>query len=139
MRLWSVVLKAVAALFTSAQIASADMPVMSADKAFAAAEAGELVLIDIRTPEEWAATGLPEPSVGINLRNASFVDEIRAIMAKHEGVPVAMICASGARSTFATTELGKHGFDSLINIPEGMAGSDAGPGWLKRGLPVRQP
>jgi hypothetical protein len=28
------------------------------------------------------------------------------------------------------------GFTNIIDVPEGMMGSRAGPGWLKRGLPV---
>lgn len=30
------------------------------------------------------------------------------------------------------------GFTQVYNIKEGMAGSAAGPGWIKRGLPVQR-
>jgi rhodanese-related sulfurtransferase len=32
--------------------------------------------------------------------------------------------------------LQSQGFTQVYNVKEGMAGSGAGPGWLKRGLPV---
>ena len=34
--------------------------------------------------------------------------------------------------------LAEAGFASVLNVPEGMLGSGAGPGWVKRGLPVVQ-
>jgi len=30
------------------------------------------------------------------------------------------------------------GFTQVYNVKEGMVGSTAGPGWLKRGLPVER-
>lgn len=35
-----------------------------------------------------------------------------------------------------TERLRAAGFTQIIDVPEGMLGSGAGPGWLKRGLPV---
>ena len=130
-------MKAIAALFTSAQIASADVPELSVEEVFAAAQAGEVILVDIRTPGEWNQTGMPAPAHGIDLHSPTFVEDLRALMAQNAGVPIAMICAAGNRSSFATSELEKHGFKDLINVPEGMMGSGNGPGWIKRGLPIR--
>ena len=33
-------------------------------------------------------------------------------------------------------ELEARGFTRVYNVKEGMVGSGAGPGWIKRGLPV---
>ncbi|MEO1490536.1 MAG: rhodanese-like domain-containing protein [Pseudomonadota bacterium] len=112
--------------------------VMSADVARAAALEGEVVLVDIRTPEEWAATGVPDVAVPLNLHDKGFIEGLRALMADNPGKPLAMICATGGRSSFATDALEKQGV-SVINVVEGMMGSAAGPGWLKRSLPVRTP
>ncbi|MCX8952452.1 rhodanese-like domain-containing protein, partial [Ruegeria sp. NA] len=30
------------------------------------------------------------------------------------------------------------GFTNIIDVPEGMLGSAAGPGWVRTGLPVRK-
>jgi hypothetical protein len=30
------------------------------------------------------------------------------------------------------------GFDNILDVPEGMLGSGAGPGYIERGLPLRQ-
>jgi hypothetical protein len=31
------------------------------------------------------------------------------------------------------------GFTRILDVPEGMVGSAAGPGWIARGLPVERP
>lgn len=122
------------ALMTGGLASAAD--VMSADAARAAALKGEVVLVDIRTPEEWAATGVPDVAETLDLRGAGFVEGLRALIAANPGKPLAMICATGGRSTFATEALEKQGLP-VLNVTEGMHGSSAGPGWLKRALPVR--
>ncbi|MDP2809280.1 MAG: hypothetical protein Q8O34_03955 [Rhodocyclaceae bacterium] len=47
-------------------------------------------------------------------------------------------CALLALSAQAEPEryLQSVGFTQVYNVKEGMAGSGAGPGWIKRGLPV---
>ena len=39
-------------------------------------------------------------------------------------------------STQVQRYLQSQGFTNVYNVKEGMAGSGAGPGWIKRGLPV---
>lgn len=103
-----------------------------------AALAGEMLLVDIRTPEEWASTGLPDVAYPINLRGEGFAVKLKKLMDDNPGKPVAVICASGGRSTFVSEALSQRGID-VLNVREGMMGSDAGPGWLNRSLPVRAP
>ena len=51
--------------------------------------------------------------------------------------PIALNCAAGVRSARAARILAAYGFKNIQNVSEGMLGRpDAGPGWLKRGLPV---
>lgn len=112
---------------------------MSADAARAAAEQGQIVLVDIRTPEEWQATGVGDLTVPLDMRAPGFIREIMALRAEDPNRPVALICATGGRSAYVTTALEQRGVTGLINVGEGMMGSKHGPGWLARGLPVRQP
>ena len=109
--------------------------VMTPDEALAAAATGAILLVDIRRPDEWQATGVPEYAVPLDLREPDFVEKIRAARTSATQ-PVAVICARGVRSARVTKELHGSGISPIVDIPEGMLGSFAGPGWLERGLPV---
>lgn len=96
---------------------------------------GQLLLIDIRRPDEWERTGLAEGAIPIDMRRPDFVEAVRAARLD-AAQPVAVICARGVRSQRLTTRLIEAGITPIVDVPEGMLGSFAGPGWLKRGLPV---
>ncbi|MBM2576449.1 rhodanese-like domain-containing protein [Jannaschia sp. Os4] len=108
-------------------------------EALAAATSGDLVLVDIRRPDEWARTGLPAPAHGIDMRRDDFVDALLELTGGARDRPVALICARGVRSDRMSARLAEAGFTRIVDVPEGMLGSRAGPGWLERGLPVRRP
>ena len=97
---------------------------------------GEIVLIDIRRPDEWAATGSGAGAVRLDMRRDDFVAELETITGGDRSLPVALICARGVRSARLTNRLAEAGFNNIIDVPEGMLGSSAGPGWLARGLPL---
>ncbi|MEM7717568.1 MAG: rhodanese-like domain-containing protein [Pseudomonadota bacterium] len=109
--------------------------VMSPDEALAAAAAGDILLVDIRRPDEWKTTGIPQHAVAFDLRDAGFIENVKGARSS-QAQPVAVICARGVRSARMTKRLADAGVGPLVDIPEGMLGSLAGPGWLKRGLPV---
>ena len=109
---------------------------LSTPDVHAAALAGEVVLVDIRRPDEWERTGIGEGAVPIDMRRDDFVDALLAETDGRSDVPVALICARGVRSRKMTQRLLSAGFTTIIDVPEGMLGSGAGPGWLKRGLPT---
>lgn len=109
---------------------------LSAPDAHAAAVAGDITLIDIRRPDEWARTGVGEGAIPLDMRRVDFTDALRAKMVGRQHIPVALICARGVRSARLSARLAAAGFTNIIDVPEGMLGSGAGPGWLKRGLPV---
>ncbi len=108
---------------------------MTPEEAFAAAAAGEILLVDIRRPDEWNATGLPEHAVPLDMRDEAFLMRVQEARAS-ESQPVALICARGVRSARLTHRLDAAGIGPIIDVPEGMLGSRDGPGWLERGLPV---
>jgi rhodanese-related sulfurtransferase len=115
---------------------AADGPTLGADEAYRRALAGEILLVDIRRPDEWAATGIGAGAVALDMREAGFLDDLKSVAAQRPGVPVALICARGGRSARLAARLVAEGFADVIDVPEGMLGSRAGPGWVARGLPV---
>lgn len=106
------------------------------EDAHKAALSGAVLLVDIRRPDEWQRTGVGEGAVALDMRREDFTDALLAHTAGRQDVPVALICARGVRSRGLTARLTSVGFTNIIDVPEGMLGSGAGPGWLKRGLPV---
>ncbi len=101
--------------------------------------AGQLTLIDVRRPDEWAATGLPEGATGATLQDSDFVAQVLSAVNGDKHAPVALICRAGGRSTAAAAQLEAAGFTAVHNVKEGMLGrAGSGPGWLARELPVEQ-
>jgi rhodanese-related sulfurtransferase len=115
-------------------------PTLTAPEAYEQSQSGRVTLIDIRTPPEWRQTGVAEGAHRVNLHNhrglEGFVARILAEVEGNKDAPIALICRTGNRTTEAQKVLMGQGFTKVYNVKEGMAGSDAGPGWLKRGLPV---
>lgn len=121
-------------------LAAQDVTLMEAPEAHEKALKGEIVLIDIRTPEEWKQTGVPASAHAISMhQNAqTFISELLNAAAGDSEKPIAVICRTGSRSTALAAPLAKAGFPNVINVAEGVVGGPRGPGWTKRGLPLRQ-
>lgn len=117
-------------------------PTLAAPDAHAQVRAGTLTLIDIRRPDEWRQTGVAEDALRINMAHPhgtpGFVGQVAAEVGGDKNVPIGLICRTGNRSTHMQRALREAGFTQVYNIDEGMAGSAAGPGWIKRGLPLRR-
>lgn len=107
------------------------------------AQAGDLTIIDVRLPQEWAKTGLPEGAKGVSLQSPhtlevrpAFVQDVLRAVGGDKDRPIALICARGNRSAFARDMLEQAGFSAVQDISEGMIGGPNGPGWLARDLPT---
>lgn len=115
-------------------------PTLTAPEAHAQAQAGQLTLVDIRRPDEWRQTGVAQGALRINMAHpqgtAGFVRQVEAEVGGDRNAPIGLICRTGNRSTHMQQALAQAGFTRVYNINEGMVGSGAGPGWIKRGLPV---
>lgn len=111
-------------------------PVLSAPEALEKLRAGEITLIDIRTPPEWRQTGIAEGALPIDMTRKTFAQQVLAAVDGDIDAPIGIICRTGNRTAYIQRSLQKKGFTKVYNIKEGMAGSGAGPGWLRRGLPV---
>jgi rhodanese-related sulfurtransferase len=114
-------------------------PVMSAGEAHAKALAGELVLVDIRTTEEWRETGVPVSGYTITMHQdrAMFMRRLAEATGGSLQKPIALICAVGNRSAFLQRRLKQAGFENVIDVGEGVIGGRRGTGWIKSGLPLR--
>ena len=111
-------------------------PFLDAETAYQRARSGDLLLVDIRQPREWAATGSPEGAHRLDLRRPDFLDQLSVLANGDRNRPIALICASGGRSARTARVLTDAGFANVLDVSEGMHGSSAGPGWLARGLPI---
>lgn len=109
---------------------------MAADAAYAAVQAGEIILVDIRRPEEWLETRVGEGAIGLDMREESFVKSLVALRQANPDTPIALICATGGRSAYVTSALTGQGFPGLVDVSEGMMGGPNGQGWINRGLPT---
>lgn len=109
---------------------------LTVTQAHQAAHDQDVVLIDIRTPREWAQTGVPEGAHPIDMRRNDFLDALSLVAGTDRDRPIAVICARGVRSARLSRALSEAGYSNIIDVPEGMLGSAAGPGWLETGLPV---
>lgn len=120
-------------------MAAAAPATMTADEAHRAHQAGDIVLIDIRTPEEWADGGMPEGAVPLTLQDPDLGPKLNAILSRIGDKPLALICRTGNRSAYLTQQLERAGLENVIDVSEGVYGSAAGPGWRGRGLPLEIP
>ncbi len=120
----------------TAQVEPGDL---TAAQALQAAQTGEITLVDIRRPDEWARTGVGAGAIAIDMRSRTFLKELLTHTGGRRDMPIALICARGVRSAALSMRLKEAGFTQILDVPEGMSGSGAGPGWVARGLPVVAP
>jgi rhodanese-related sulfurtransferase len=123
-------------LFYAAITEESSSTILSAPEALARVEAGTLTLVDVRRPDEWQRTGSPRGALQLDLRRDDFLEALRAEVGPDPMAPVATICMRGVRSAKVANQMLQAGFQNVFDVSEGMLGSSAGPGWLKRGLPI---
>lgn len=120
----------------AAQRANAAETVMTPPEAHKAALAGDIILVDVRTPQEWAETGIGEGAIGLDMTQKPFVESLVKLRNLYPDKPIALICRTGNRSGYVFDALTKQGFPGLVDVSEGMAGGPNGQGWIPRGLPT---
>lgn len=111
---------------------------LSPPEVLEAMQAGQILLVDIRRPDEWDRTGIAEGAAPLDMRRDDFLRALEALVDGDVNRPIALICARGVRSDRLSARLTATGFTRIIDVPEGMLGSPAGPGWIARGLPLVQ-
>jgi rhodanese-related sulfurtransferase len=114
----------------------AALPAMTPREAAPQIAAGEMLLVDVRTPEEWRATGLARSAVPIDMRDPQFQAKLAQARRGREDKPVALICAGGVRSARVQASLAQISGIKTVNITGGMSGYGGRAGWIAEGLPV---
>ena len=96
---------------------SASVENVSADQFLTASAEPGTVVVDVRTPAEFAA-GHVDGAVNIDVESGNFASEIAALP---KDTTYAVYCRSGRRSTLATDQMAEAGFTSLVNLEGGVA------------------
>lgn len=105
-------------------------------QAYEQAAQGRVLLVDIRRPDEWRRTGIGVGAMPLDMRRDDFEQALSALVQGDRTRRIALICARGVRSAHLSNRLAQAGFTRILDVPQGMLGSSAGPGWLAQGLPV---
>ncbi len=95
-----------------------------------AVSAGSLVLVDIRRPDEWQATGSADGALRINMLSANFIARIKALQSANPDKKIALICQVGVRSARLSKYLESQGLKNLVDV---VGGTQL---WIDQGLPI---
>lgn len=119
--------------------AQADQASVSVREAYERRRSGASLLVDIRTPEEWADTGLPEGAIPLDMTSPAFEAKLAALSAENPGKPIDLICRTANRTRQVQEALSRRGWRNLVNVRGGVLGNPGNPGWLAEKLPVAAP
>ena len=108
-------------------------PEISAAEARRAMIEDGVILIDVRTPGEWAQTGLAAGAARVTLEDPAFVEKVIDITGGNTQARVAFICRSGNRSKTARDRLRRAGYPHVTSVAGGML---ARAGWNSEGFPT---
>jgi rhodanese-related sulfurtransferase len=89
----------------------------------------QFVILDVRTPEEFAQGHL-SGAVNVNLMAPDFERRLGAL---DRGKTYLVYCRTGNRSAKAIQIMGRLGFRSVYHMSEGIVG------WQKKGFPLSRP
>lgn len=85
---------------------------------------GDSVILDVRTPEEFAAGHLPD-AVNIDVESADFTDRVSGL---DETEPTLVYCRTGNRSAAAADQMVELGFSDVTNLEGGIEAWSAAGG-----------
>lgn len=132
----SLLILTAAQLFAGAAVAQSAPPSLSARQAYDGAKAGTLILVDIRTPEEWADTGVPVGAIRLDMEASAFEARLAALRLENPGKTIALICRTGNRSSSLQRKLAGRGWRDIVDVRGGLLGNPGDKGWLAEQLPV---
>ncbi len=125
----------IAALLWS-NTATAAPIIQSAPDVAAQVNAGDMVLLDIRSRGEWQETGIASGAWPVSMHEPDFGLKLQQIMLLYKPEQIAIICATGGRTKYMAKTLDGLGIQGITDLSEGMMGNENGPGWLARKMPV---
>ena len=127
----------IAVMFVVATFAAfAETSILTAPEASERVASGELVLLDIRTPDEWKETGLADGAWPVSMHTPDFPQQLQEILKRFRPDQIGLICATGGRSSYVRKVLEQNGIHGVSDVSEGMFGNGQADGWIARGLPV---
>ena len=109
------------------------LPTLSAREAYEAAQARQIVLVDIRRAAEWADTGLPQGAIPLDVDATAFEVRLASLRLDNPGRRIALIDRTGAQAVATVQKLGGRGWRDLVAVRGGVLGPG---GWLAEKLPV---
>ena len=98
-----------------------------------AAAAGRLLLIDIRTPAEWADTGVPPGAIRLDAETPGFEVRLAGLRLDNPGKRIGLLDRTGGLSVSVQQKLAGRGWRDLVAVRGGMLGQG---GWLAEGLAI---
>jgi rhodanese-related sulfurtransferase len=101
-------------------------------------DAGRMILIEIRRPDEWADIGVAKSPRSIEMRDRSFLNRVQAIAKAKPDKKIALICRTGDRSKRMSSTLEGLGLNNIVDVAGGMSGNSSNSGWIAQGLPLRR-
>lgn len=129
-------------LSLAASAASLAVPVAASEttltptQALAGIEAGSLILIDVRRPEEWQETSVAKGAWLLDMTHKEFGPRLMAVLQRNPGHQVAIICRTGNRTGYLMKVLAENKIEGVLDVTAGMAGGPRGKGWIPSGLPT---
>jgi rhodanese-related sulfurtransferase len=105
-----------ALLLTGCSSASDAIEDVDVSGAAAIVEQGEAVILDVRTPAEFAAGHLPG-AINIDVESADFVDRVAGL---DESAETLVYCRTGNRSGVATDKMAELGFTDMADLQGGI-------------------
>ena len=102
-------------------------------QAFDIQKSQRALLVDVRTPAEFAETGIPQGAKALPVQAADFADQLKGFANNKLDKPVIFICRSGNRAKTAAQIAGQVGFEKIYVVQGGVPGPN---GWVARGLPT---
>lgn len=119
---------------TSTEDAAAQVREVDVDDAATRAARGEILLVDVREPDEWDAG---HASTAMHVPLADVGDRIDLLRQRADSRPIWFICRSGNRSAQAAAIAIEHGIKDVASVRGGMgAWHDAGHPMVPRGAIV---
>jgi phage shock protein E len=114
---WLAPIAVIALLLTGCSSGSSDaITDVDAAEAQQIVEQGDSVILDVRTPEEFAAGHLPG-AVNINVEASDFTDRVAGL---DESAETLVYCRTGNRSGVATDEMADLGFTDMSDLQGGI-------------------
>ena len=122
-----VLITALLSSFAFAQSAQ-DISQQDFQKLINSADKGSVLVLDVRTPEEYAQGHVPN---AMNITHTAIENNLPKLMA-HKDKKIVIYCRSGRRAGVAADILTKNGFEKLYHLDGDMNG------WTKAGLPIEK-